>query len=118
MTSLSGKFKQGRRVFAADSSVMPAFCEGRYFGHERVTEETLIPVKGRNLGAEKLLENERWGAVFRGGPLLLARLCPTDYHRFHFPDDGKVIETLFSPRAIPFRQPPGIAQARGYLLHQ
>jgi phosphatidylserine decarboxylase len=24
--------------------------------------------------------------------LLLARLCPVDYHRFHFPDNGQVVE--------------------------
>ena len=27
---------------------------------------------------------------FRNGPCLLARLCPVDYHRFHFPDSGSI----------------------------
>ena len=86
------KFRPEARTFCEERNILPAFCEGRYFGYDRVTDSLTIPVKGRHLRPEKLLGNEKWGDIFRGGPLLLARLCPTDYHRFHFPDRGRVLE--------------------------
>ena len=86
------KFKSGKRTFSVVSGELPAFCEGRYYGYEKVDERTEIPVKGKFLQPEKLLGDRKWGGVFRGGPLLLARLCPVDYHRFHFPDRGRVLE--------------------------
>ena len=86
------KFKSGSRTFCREKEVLPAFCEGRYYGHERVSDSLTIPVKGQHLRPEKLLASNKWGKVFRGGPLLLARLCPIDYHRFHFPDAGQVLD--------------------------
>ena len=86
------KFKKGRRTFTEDESELSAFCEGRYYGYERVLEGERIPVKGQYLQPEGLLNSDKWGAVFKNGPLLLVRLCPTDYHRFHFPVRGRVIE--------------------------
>jgi phosphatidylserine decarboxylase len=30
---------------------------------------------------------------FENGPMLIARLCPMDYHRYHYPDDGMTIKS-------------------------
>ena len=54
--------------------------------------DKLIPVKGKFLNAKELLANTKWESTFTDGPLLLARLCPVDYHRYHFPDDGRVLD--------------------------
>ncbi|MFT6069442.1 MAG: phosphatidylserine decarboxylase [Bacteriovoracaceae bacterium] len=86
------KFKEGKRSFLSAPEVMPAFCEARYFGYESMTDEQTIPVKGKYLGAEALLNSEKWNNTFQDGPLLLARLCPVDYHRFHYPDNGTVLD--------------------------
>ena len=91
------KFKRGRRIFGENEGELPAFCEGRYYGYERVTAQEKIPVKGRYLRPEGLLNNEEWAAKFKDGPLLLARLCPTDYHRFHFPVEGRVLRHYCVP---------------------
>lgn len=91
------RFKEGKRSFVQEKNVMPAFCEARYFGHESVSEDLEIPVKGRFLNAKYLLNDERWGNLFNKGPLLIARLCPVDYHRFHYPDNGKVIDYYSIP---------------------
>jgi phosphatidylserine decarboxylase len=71
---------------------MAAFAEARYFGFESMGENQKIPVKGKYLSADALLNNSKWASAFQNGPLLLARLCPVDYHRFHFPDAGKIVE--------------------------
>lgn len=86
------QFRVGKRQFIQNKNEMAAFAEARYFGYESMTSDQRIPVKGNFLSAESLLANAKWASTFRDGPLLLARLCPVDYHRFHFPDSGKIIE--------------------------
>ena len=86
------RFKDGLRPFESTPELMPAFSEARYFGFESMNDSQTVPVKGKYLGAEALLSSEKWTEVFKDGPLLLARLCPVDYHRFHYPDNGKVLD--------------------------
>lgn len=86
------KFRDGKRPFIKNKKELAAFAEARYFGYISMTDDQKIPVKGSLLSAAGLLENSKWAEVFKDGPLLLARLCPVDYHRFHYPDDGKIIE--------------------------
>lgn len=85
-------FRPGKRKFSDLKEAMGAAAEARYFGHEKVTDELTIPVKGKDLSAKKLLQNEKWYNLFKDGPLLIARLCPVDYHRYHYPDDGKTLD--------------------------
>lgn len=86
------QFKEGKRSFVEQSDIMPAFCEARYYGYDSIRDEEEIPVKGKFLNAKDLLKKEEWIETFQDGPLLLARLCPVDYHRFHYPDNGKVLD--------------------------
>jgi phosphatidylserine decarboxylase len=86
------KFKPGVRTFASDLREFPAFAEGRYLAFERIKEDQTFPVKGHGLSAGALLGNTELAKPFVGGPAFIARLCPTDYHRFHYPDAGQMIE--------------------------
>ncbi len=83
------KFKDDQRIFVSEIQHMPAFCEARYLGWKSIEENMLIPVKGKYLTPKALL-GKKWCKSFDGGPLMIARLCPVDYHRFHFPDAGIV----------------------------
>lgn len=87
------KFKPGARIFTQKESEFAAFSEARYFAFKENTPERHFPIKGASLSAADLLGDSKKATPFIGGPLLLARLCPTDYHRFHFPDSGKLLET-------------------------
>ncbi|MGE3609079.1 MAG: phosphatidylserine decarboxylase [Bacteriovoracaceae bacterium] len=91
------KFKLGKRSFVADSYRMPAFAEARYIGFDAISEKEVYPVKGHYLLAKDLVGNEQVAKMFEGGPLLIARLCPVDYHRFHYPDSGKVLDNFHVP---------------------
>lgn len=86
------EFKDGAREIEKSPDKMPAFSEARYFGYSSITDDKTIPVKGKFLNAQELLSNSKWTETFKDGPLLLARLCPVDYHRFHFPDSGHVLD--------------------------
>ncbi len=87
------EFKLGVRPFIQDPQQMPAFAEARYFAFDRVSEKQVFPIKGSALSAEALLGDVKKAKPFLGGAVLIARLCPTDYHRFHFPDSGRIIES-------------------------
>lgn len=86
------KFKNGKRPYIQDSEILPTPCEARYFGYEAIDETVSVPVKGQYLRADALLGDIEKAAPFIGGPLVIARLCPVDYHRYHYPDAGKTIE--------------------------
>ncbi|MFI5390773.1 MAG: phosphatidylserine decarboxylase [Bacteriovoracales bacterium] len=82
------KFKEGKRNYPTDPNSMGAPCEARYFAYKKIVPDLKIPVKGKYLTPENLIKNEKWNKYFQNGPVLLARLCPVDYHRFHYPDSG------------------------------
>lgn len=86
------KFKLGKRSFVTERNKMAAFAEARYVGFESIDEKSVYPVKGSFLKAKDLIGNDEIAKIFEGGPLVIARLCPVDYHRYHYPDNGKVLE--------------------------
>ncbi|MCP4914198.1 MAG: phosphatidylserine decarboxylase [Oligoflexia bacterium] len=108
------RFKDGARNFVEDSNKLPAFSEARYFGYESLKDEDTIPVKGKFLSSKELLKNSKWEETFKEGPLLLARLCPVDYHRYHYPDNGKTLDyyrvkgELHSVNPIALKKKPDI----------
>ena len=96
-----------RPVDASETSVVfPA--DGRHFVIPRLGEETRVFAKGQRFNLAGLLGD---GArTFAGGSLLVSRLCPVDYHRFHFscagtPGPVRVIDgPLFSVSPIALRK--------------
>lgn len=87
------RFLPGKRSFPADQSQMGAFAEARYFAWNRLQPEQRFPVKGSSLDAPTLLGSTSRAEGFKGGPVLLARLSPVDYHHLHYVDDGITLET-------------------------
>jgi phosphatidylserine decarboxylase len=93
------RFKLGKRSFVSEPHRMPAFAEARYVGFDAISEKNVYPVKGQFLKAKDLVGNDQVAKIFDGGPLLIARLCPVDYHRYHYPDGGKVLDNYRIPGA-------------------
>jgi len=87
------RFREGARPIVKDPRVMAAFAEARYLAWTSIEDDHTFPVKGEHLSASSLMDSEERARDFIGGPLLLARLCPVDYHRFHYPDDGRVLDS-------------------------
>lgn len=74
-------------------AVLPA--DGRHLAIQRVDPAVGFYAKGESfdlaalLGESDLPDAERTQTrTFAGGAMLISRLCPTDYHRFHFPVEG------------------------------
>lgn len=90
------------------SVVFPA--DGRHFGFEHIGSQAGIFAKGEIFDLEELLQSAELAGRYRAGTLVISRLCPVDYHRFHFPVAGipgptRLIEgPLFSVNPIALRQ--------------
>jgi phosphatidylserine decarboxylase len=72
---------QGSRV-----AVLPA--DGRHLAFPDVDRAAGFYVKGSKFTLGELLGDPKLAARFEGGSMLISRLCPSDYHRFHFPVSG------------------------------
>jgi phosphatidylserine decarboxylase len=86
-------FLPGKRTFPTSEGEMGAFAEGRYFAWEQLSPSQTFPVKGASLDASTLLGSKMRAQPFVGGPVILARLSPVDYHHLHYVDDGTTSET-------------------------
>lgn len=86
------RFRTGVRSFPASPEEMGAFAEARYFAWDKVLDGQSFPVKGHSLRTEYLLGTADRAKPFRGGPVLLVRLAPVDYHHVHYPDDGTTVD--------------------------
>jgi phosphatidylserine decarboxylase len=91
------KFLLGKRSFPLNQDTLGAFVEGRYLAYESWSEEIIYPVKGEYLNPIHLIRDEKLAQDFLNGPMIIARLAPCDYHRFHFPDDGKILSHFYLP---------------------
>lgn len=78
-----------------DSVVFPA--DGRHLAVSDVAAMDGFFVKGQQFDLEALLGDPALAARFSRGTLVLSRLCPVDYHRFHFPVCG----VPAAPRLLP-----------------
>jgi phosphatidylserine decarboxylase len=88
------RLKPEARPIAADAVVFPA--DGRHLGFQNVADVPGVFVKGQRFDIPALVGDAALAARYREGTLVLSRLCPVDYHRFHFPCAG----TPGSPRLI------------------
>ena len=70
-----------------DSIVFPA--DGRHLGFQDISKINQIYVKGQAFDLNSFLQSSKLAKIFEGGSLVISRLCPVDYHRFHFPADGE-----------------------------
>jgi phosphatidylserine decarboxylase len=92
---------EGAIVFPAD---------GRHLAFEDVDAADGFLVKGDKFTVAELLGDTPAAAEFKGASMLISRLCPTDYHRFHFACGGvaglprRVRGPLFSVNPIALRR--------------
>ena len=69
-----------------DIATLPA--DARYLAFDNITTCDGFVIKGKKFSLETLLKDPLLTGRYREGSMVIARLCPTDYHRFHFPCTG------------------------------
>lgn len=66
-----------------NSAILPA--DARYLVYPNIQTADGFWVKGKKFSLPKLVKNQEWSQQYAEGSMVIARLCPTDYHRYHFP---------------------------------
>ncbi len=80
--------KPGARPIAAGDNVAVLPADGRHLAFQNVDGAEGFYAKGQRFDLRAFLGSEELARKFAGGSLLISRLCPVDYHRFHFPVAG------------------------------
>jgi phosphatidylserine decarboxylase len=62
--------------------------DGRLVAYENIDLNKLVQIKGYTYSFNKLIHDKIIMSKFSNGTCVILRLCPTDYHRFHFVDTG------------------------------
>ncbi|KAK4051591.1 hypothetical protein OIV83_002731 [Microbotryomycetes sp. JL201] len=70
----------------------PADC--RMVVYDNVDLARRLWIKGRHFTLKGLLIDSTRAEYFRGGSIVVARLAPADYHRFHSPVDADLIGSV------------------------
>lgn len=82
---------EGRPVDMNSDSFISA-GDGRLTVYDNIDLDNLVQVKGFTYSFKELLGTTELNKTFDKGICMILRLCPTDYHRFHFVDSGTCSE--------------------------
>lgn len=88
--------------------VSPA--DGRVLVFPIISDTKKFYVKGSEFNLHNFLKNDELAEKFNNGAMMIVRLAPVDYHRFHFPVDGipgenyKIKGDYYSVSPIALRQ--------------
>jgi len=81
------------RIIDKNNNILISPCDGKVSAYENINLNDLVQVKGFTYSLKELLQDNEIYNLYDGGTCLIFRLCPTDYHRFHFIDDGVCSDT-------------------------
>lgn len=93
------QLKPAARLISPEPSIAIIPADGRYRFFPKIDEATFFGVKGAMFNLARLLQDEALAQQYIGGSMVIARLAPCDYHRFHFPC------SCLAKQAVPIKGP-------------
>lgn len=84
------ELKDGARSIDFDENVLTSPADGKILVFENLEKEKELFIKGDKFTLEEFFQDSELAKKYEGGVFLIVRLAPIDYHRFHFPCDGKI----------------------------
>jgi phosphatidylserine decarboxylase len=88
------KLKTNARPIDSDKTSLISLGDGKLYAYENIDLDNLVQVKGFTYSLRELIKDDKTAAKYDKGTCLILRLCPTDYHRFHFIDSGTCSDTV------------------------
>lgn len=79
------KLKPSARPLIKNPNVAALPADGRYLFFKNINHFDEFYIKGKKFALESFLQSKTLAKQYENGSMVIARLCPTDYHRFHFP---------------------------------
>jgi phosphatidylserine decarboxylase len=83
------KLKAGVRAVDTGSAIVVSPADGKILAYADISNSWFI-IKGYRFDVYSFLDNPALAQKYHDGALLIIRLAPMDYHRFHFPVSGKI----------------------------
>ena len=108
------QFRASVRTFTGGETTFSAGSEARYIAFEDLEASQTFTVKGFHIDLKELFKDQEIANRYLGGTLMIARLCPVDYHRFHFPVSGQISKhyrvagALHSVNPVVFKSVPEV----------
>ncbi|WP_291564331.1 MULTISPECIES: phosphatidylserine decarboxylase [unclassified Clostridium] len=87
------KLKPTAREINKDKNIFISPSDSRLLSIDNIDENHSFKVKGFDYSLKEILGSKELADKYKGGICLIFRLCPTDYHRFHFIDNGTCSST-------------------------
>jgi len=94
------KLRPDARPVVPGESVAVFPADGRHLAIADLDAADAFYIKGQRFDLPRFLGDAGWARDFAGGSMLISRLCPVDYHRFHFPVGGKAGEPTRLPGSL------------------
>jgi phosphatidylserine decarboxylase len=82
------KLATNARPVDADPAVAVFPADARHLGFQDISSAPGIYAKGQRFSVAELVGDRALGERYARGTVICSRLCPVDYHRFHFPVAG------------------------------
>ena len=83
------KLKADARPVDTSSTILVSPADGKILAYADISNSRFI-IKGYRFDVASFLDNPDLAQKYHNGALLIIRLAPVDYHRFHFPVRGNV----------------------------
>ena len=80
-----------RKLKPTARPIEPGFVspgDGRLLAFENISDIHDFFIKGRKFTLAQFLKNEKLAEQYKDSSLIILRLAPNDYHRYHFPYEG------------------------------
>jgi len=94
------RLKPGLRPIDPRPEVVVSPSDGALAASGRVTDGHLLQVKGLDYRLDQLLQDRQAEGWFEGGSYCTVYLCPSDYHRVHFPAAGSLLGYRYLPGTL------------------
>ncbi|MBN2837207.1 MAG: phosphatidylserine decarboxylase [Fusobacteriaceae bacterium] len=84
------KLKNESRIIDLNEKTAVSPADGKILAFENIEETDSFFVKGKKFNLKTFFMNNEIYKKYEKASMLIIRLCPTDYHRYHFPVNGYV----------------------------
>lgn len=81
------QLKPEARPIVSDSLAVASPADGKILAYENVSNSDFY-VKGIRFNVDSFLDNTELAKKYKDGSMIVFRLAPPDYHRYHFPVSG------------------------------
>lgn len=82
------KLRPEARPVVSDPRIAVFPADGRHLALPDIDAVETFYIKGQRFDRGSFLADPLLAETFKGGAMLISRLCPVDYHRYHFPVSG------------------------------